>query len=242
MPTLKLKVQWLDERGEPTTFAHVLEVAHIAARQAQAGMVEGIGLDCGFAWVTISGWHPLARWCRKAMAEAPGATRSFYGDKGYPKGHQWWEAGRLRRAVDRDPRGRRASVPRRAGQLQHRGHRRVEVRLMAERDIAKACRKRWDDLGLLWRRIEYIGRRGAPDFIVLPPTEAGRSWLPNGPTVIIGNTPQNFPPSCAWVETKPDGKTEPEPHQLREHARLRAAGQVVLVIGTIEELDRWFPL
>lgn len=102
---------------------------------------------------------------------------------------------------------------------------------MAERDIAKACRKRWDDLGLLWRRIEYIGRRGAPDFVVM-----------GAHRLTAGLEAEHVLPSAIWVETKPDGKAEPEPHQLREHARLRAAGQVVLVIGTLEDLDRWFPL
>jgi hypothetical protein len=55
--------------------------------------------NCGFAWVTIPGTHPLARYCRKIIRTELGmynASRDVirrYGDRGYPKGHQWWKPG-----------------------------------------------------------------------------------------------------------------------------------------------------
>jgi len=100
---------------------------------------------------------------------------------------------------------------------------------MLEREIAAACRKRWDALGLLWRRVEWIGQRGAPDFVVM------------GDDVLQKHFVLETDTSTVWVETKPTGG-KPEAHQLREHERMRTAGQAVLVISSLEELDRWFPL
>ena len=66
------------------------------------------------------------------------------------------------------------------------------------------------------RKVQWIGRRGAPDrFVMLP----GRAPF--------------------WVELKrPRGK--PEPHQVREHARMRELGCVVLVLDTVEQVDELF--
>ena len=73
----------------------ILTEAHAAADAAQAGMVEDMNaFDCGFAWVTIDGNEPLAKFCRKA-AKSGGRDydRRRYGDKGYPKGWQFWGPG-----------------------------------------------------------------------------------------------------------------------------------------------------
>lgn len=94
MSRLKSTIQWFDPYGQPTTFHKILLAAHGAAVGVQASMVEGQGLDCGFAWVTVDGNHPLARYCRnvvKTMGEK--TTHGFYGSKGYPRGWQWWEPG-----------------------------------------------------------------------------------------------------------------------------------------------------
>lgn len=62
------------------------------------------------------------------------------------------------------------------------------------------------------RKVQWIGRRAAPDKLVL----------------LNGKHP--------LVELKrPKGK--PEPHQAREHKRLRAAGFDVRVIDTIQGVD-----
>lgn len=76
-----------------TNYAEALAAAHHAAAKAQEGMVENpFAFDCGFAWVTLSGNDPFARWCRK-QATAPGAlpaARRIYGSKGFPSGWQFW--------------------------------------------------------------------------------------------------------------------------------------------------------
>lgn len=54
--------------------------------------------NCGFAWVVIDGRDPLVRWCRKKISDAmqggasPREVRQ-YGDKGYPKGWDFWKPG-----------------------------------------------------------------------------------------------------------------------------------------------------
>lgn len=85
---------------------------------------------------------------------------------------------------------------------------------MRESTIEKHLVKRVTALGGEIRKVEWIGRRGAPDRFVM---------LPEG---------------CLWVELKAPGKT-PEPHQEREHARLRKMGQIVLVLDSIESVDEW---
>lgn len=94
--------------------------------------------------------------------------------------------------------------------------------MLAERDIAKLCTRRWDKLGLLYRRVAWIGRNGAPDFVVM-----GEYRATDWPT--------------RWVETKRPGK-KPTSAQALEHQRMHDAGQTVLVIATAEDLDRYFPL
>ena len=67
------------------------------------------------------------------------------------------------------------------------------------------------------RKVQWIGRRGAPDrFVMLP----GKHPL--------------------FVELKRPG-LKPEPHQDREHERMRALGCKVVVIDSIEGVDALFP-
>ena len=64
------------------------------------------------------------------------------------------------------------------------------------------------------RKVKWIGRRGAPDRRAMH--SRGR----------------------AWVEVKPDG--EPlEPHQKREHKRLRAMGETVVTVTGRSGVDRF---
>lgn len=73
-------------------FRPILEGAHNAATRAQIGLPETA--MCGFAWVTVDGNSPIARWCRTGVKLGKeGGSRRFYGDKGYPLGWQWWEPG-----------------------------------------------------------------------------------------------------------------------------------------------------
>lgn len=79
----------------------ILDEAHAAAAAAVAklGPENPNALDCGFAWVTISGNHPLARFARKQVktAEAAGdrryVVRQRYGSAGITRGWEFWKPG-----------------------------------------------------------------------------------------------------------------------------------------------------
>ena len=84
---------------------------------------------------------------------------------------------------------------------------------MRERDIERHLVRRVKELGGEVRKVSWPGRRGAPDRLVL------------------------LPPRWAyWVELKAPGE-EPEPHQVREHERMRRMGQRVEVIDSIEAIE-----
>lgn len=81
-------------------YERILDEAHAAAREAVAalGPENFHALDCGFAWVTINGADPFARYCRDE-AKRRGKTsmltrpdRRRYGSKA-ERGWQWWEPG-----------------------------------------------------------------------------------------------------------------------------------------------------
>jgi hypothetical protein len=87
---------------------------------------------------------------------------------------------------------------------------------MRERTIEKYLVDKVESLGGEVRKVEWIGRRGAPDRLVMVPL---RGW------------------QCTiWVELKAPG-AKAKPHQAREHARMRAMGQHVAVIDSIEGVD-----
>lgn len=101
---------------------------------------------------------------------------------------------------------------------------------MLERDIERHLVKRVKELGGEVRKVQWVGRVGAPDRLVMLP------WLlANGHNNHIGET--------IWVELKNPKtiKTFPanahERAQHREHERMRAMGQRVEVIGTIEQVE-----
>ncbi len=88
---------------------------------------------------------------------------------------------------------------------------------MRESAVERAFCARIEQLGLIQRKAQWIGRKGAPDRVVLLPEER-----------------------VEWVELKaPDGRLSGA--QVREHARLCAAGQTVTVIRNIEEARAWKP-
>ena len=71
------------------------------------------------------------------------------------------------------------------------------------------------------RKVKWIGRRGAPDRLVMLP-RAGAIFTNWNCTI--------------WVELKATG-VKPEPYQLREHKRMRDMGQRVEVVDSIEGDD-----
>ncbi len=86
---------------------------------------------------------------------------------------------------------------------------------MLERTIEAYLVKRTKAAGGEVRKVKWIGRRGAPDRLVMTP-----NW-------------------SVWVELKQSGK-KAEPHQEREHARMAAMGHRVLVIDSISGVDAMF--
>jgi hypothetical protein len=73
------------------------------------------------------------------------------------------------------------------------------------------------------RKVKWEGRSGAPDRRVM------------------------LPGACVWVELKAPGRVEKfpaTPHeraQHREHERMRAQGEVVLVLDSYAGIDKLFP-
>jgi hypothetical protein len=72
------------------------------------------------------------------------------------------------------------------------------------------------------RKVKWIGRRGAPDRVVMLPS-------------VQCNTVEVFT-APIWVELKRPGE-KAEPHQVREHARMRKMGQRVEVVDSFEGVD-----
>ena len=97
---------------------------------------------------------------------------------------------------------------------------------MRERDIERHLVRRVKELGGEVRKVQWIGRRGAPDRLVMLP--AGARKVPGGR--------QEWDDSTIWVELKAPG-VQAEPHQLREHVRMREKGQRVVVIDSIEGVE-----
>jgi len=95
-----------------------------------------------------------------------------------------------------------------------------------ESDIEKHLVKRVEALGGEVRKVKWIGRRGAPDRLVMTPFTF-TYYRPDG---ILMSSP------AVWVELKATD-VEPEPHQVEEHNRMRAMGQHVVVIDSIEGVE-----
>ena len=80
--------------------------------------------------------------------------------------------------------------------------------------VQKYAKERFEALGGLVRKLSYENRVGAPDLLVILP--GGIVW---------------------FVEVKKDENTKPDPHQLREHERMRKRGANVFVVGSIKQVD-----
>lgn len=99
---------------------------------------------------------------------------------------------------------------------------------MRERDIERHLVQRVKALGGEVRKACWIGRRGAPDRLVMLPAPRlspglDCAWCnPRGMVI--------------WVELKAPGE-KPKAYQVREHGRMRAMGQRVEVIDSLEGVD-----
>lgn len=94
---------------------------------------------------------------------------------------------------------------------------------MRERDIEDYLVRRVQAMGGEVRKVAWIGRRGAPDRLVMLPflTKCAECYAPGQTT---------------WVELKAPG-VKAEAHQLREHERMRALGQHVVVIDSLDAVE-----
>jgi hypothetical protein len=96
---------------------------------------------------------------------------------------------------------------------------------MRESVVESHLVKRVEETGGLCRKVQWIGRRGAPDRLV--------GWPPE---VMPGGLALSRKGWHALIETKRPAKGA-EAHQAREHERLRAIGFDVRVLDTIEKVD-----
>lgn len=99
--------------------------------------------------------------------------------------------------------------------------------LTPEGAIVAYAKKRLKEKGCLVRKIAYEMRRGCPDMLVLVPEYY---WEDNDGGYGLSSR-------IIFIEFKRDETTEPEPHQLAEHRRMRAAGADVRVIGSVAQVD-----
>lgn len=91
---------------------------------------------------------------------------------------------------------------------------------MKERDIERYLVARVKAMGGEVRKVQWIGRSGAPDRLVMLPA---REYFGYGPSTL-------------WIELKAPGETA-SPCQLREHARMRNMGQHVVVVDSLDGVD-----
>lgn len=100
---------------------------------------------------------------------------------------------------------------------------------MRESTIERHLRRAVIAAGGQVRKVQWLGRNSAPDRVVmapartLAPSSIDCAWChPRGRTV--------------WVELKAPGE-KPTRAQLREHERMRAAGQDVRVLDSLAGVD-----
>lgn len=102
-----------------------------------------------------------------------------------------------------------------------------------ERQIEARLVKRVKELGGECRKVQWIGRRGAPDRIVMLP--GFPAPVAQDMRIIDGRT--------LWVELKAPGraatfpKNAHEKAQHREHERMRKMGQRVEVVDSYEQIE-----
>lgn len=100
-----------------------------------------------------------------------------------------------------------------------------------ERQIESRLVKRVEELGGEVRKVQWVGRRGAPDRILMMPAPRNDMGLRSGP------------PRTIWVELKAPGKaakfpsTPHERAQHREHERMRKMGQRVEVVDSYQQIE-----
>jgi hypothetical protein len=114
---------------------------------------------------------------------------------------------------------------------------RVRRAPLRERDIEKRLVQRAKELGGEVRKVRWIGRRSAPDRIVmLPEVDRRPHEFGTGFLAKMAADEASREAATIWVELKAPG-VKPEAHQLREHARMRKMGQRVEVVDSYERIE-----
>lgn len=109
---------------------------------------------------------------------------------------------------------------------------------MRERDIEKYLVKRVKQLGGEVRKVQWVGRVGAPDRVVMLPSQYANCLTHGGVQLREIRVPLTI-----WVELKAPGLLATFPNnaheraQHREHERMRAMGQRVVVIDSIAGVE-----
>jgi hypothetical protein len=96
-----------------------------------------------------------------------------------------------------------------------------------EREIENYLVRRVREVKGEVRKVKWIGRRGAPDRLVMLPAVPALTGFE-----LVGAQPAR----TIWVELKAPGE-KPKQHQVREHERMRAMGQHVEVVDSIEGVE-----
>jgi hypothetical protein len=109
----------------------------------------------------------------------------------------------------------------------------VPTRKLNERDIEAYLVRRVHDLGGEIRKVQWVGRVGAPDrLVMLPSTET-----------MDGRVDRFWHQRTFWVEIKAPGlaalfpRNAHERAQHREHERMRKMGQRVEVVDSYERIE-----
>jgi hypothetical protein len=96
---------------------------------------------------------------------------------------------------------------------------------MRESTVEKHLRKKATAAGALVRKMIWPGHRGAPDRLVIWPEGHHLNWSEGSPDI-------------HFVELKAPGK-KPDPHQEREHEKLRSMGCAVYTLDSLEAVDAY---
>lgn len=104
---------------------------------------------------------------------------------------------------------------------------------MRESQIEAHLVQRVKELGGEVRKVKWIGRKSAPDRLVMLP---GGEVVQRTTTYFKGTFTMCRGPRSFWAEIKAPGK-KPTAAQAREHERMRAMGQRVEVVDSIERVE-----
>lgn len=117
---------------------------------------------------------------------------------------------------------------------------------MRESKIEAHLIKRVKEIGGETRKVQWIGRDGAPDRLVMLP-ERFRDLATLSPlmqiAIGVGSVPASIPACSVFVELKAEGLADTFPNdaheraQHREHERMRGFGLRVEVIDSIEGVE-----